>query len=917
TAKVKSGSVYGASVALPVGSLSIPISITIGAGETIATSSTLAEVGYSAGSVGETDSSVSFESDPATELINPMTLSIPLKKKSSLALGDVDISKSENVIVVFQYAKVEGGTKKIYKGVLPKKMLTISKDSIQFQSKYFGTFQVATTVSKIESQIEKLSESKSSQNNASGGASGSSTNNGGSGANSGPDVTAPIVSGLSVVATGSSTTIVNSSIPSFTFTLNESARVKLYSDSSCVTLYADSGATLLSAGSQTLAYSSSISGDGAKNVYAIATDAANNSSACANATLAYTLDTTSPSTTISRVTSDPTNSQTLQYYVAFSESVTGFTSGFFSLTGYSMETPAITQSGNNYYVSASMSSAPAADQTIVATAIVTGVVDLAGNAAGTASPTSLNISYLKTPVLSAVSVEPTEPGLTRKPTLKFTSDAGGDQLRVYTDSGCTSLHETITTSVSVGLNSPSLITALPTIGTHTLYAKVLRSVTESACTSIGSYKTGINKVMVASSSVGDWACAIVNGGVKCWGYNGHGQLGDSTGTTRSAPTSVTGLPEGSGVTDIAMSVDWQTSNHSSTCALANGLVKCWGKNTYGQLAQGDTISKNAPFDVKTSGSPTFLSGVSKIYGSTGRFCALKTDQKLFCWGRNTYGEVGANMTAGSHVYYATAVDSGENYTKISMGNYYNCGLTTSGAVKCWGFNDFGKLGDGTTTDRNVPTATNITSGATDVSADDQTSCAVVGGSPKCWGLNDVGQIGNGTVSNSSTPTVVSGSLSSVSKIIAGRTSYAILGTTLKGWGANLYGQVFDGGFTDQLTPVSPDPGGVFSAGYIITDIGFSTASGGKDVICAVLNGGVTCRGHLLNSSYRGVGDQTGTGYVIGTTLNASMVAASSNLSCAVLDHSSIRCWGKNNHGQLGRGSTSMFELVASQTNPVF
>jgi alpha-tubulin suppressor-like RCC1 family protein len=132
-----------------------------------------------------------------------------------------------------------------------------------------------------------------------------------------------------------------------------------------------------------------------------------------------------------------------------------------------------------------------------------------------------------------------------------------------------------------------------------------------------------------------------SGGAKCWGYNQYGQIGDGTNSARTTPVNVSGLT--SGVASISTG-----ANH--TCAVTtSGGAKCWGYNLYGQLGDGTITDRSTPGDVSglTSGVAAF------------------TDQ------------IGA------------------------LGDY-TCAMTTSGGAKCWGYNLYGQLGDGTTTDRSTP-----------------------------------------------------------------------------------------------------------------------------------------------------------------------------------------------------------------------
>jgi len=208
-----------------------------------------------------------------------------------------------------------------------------------------------------------------------------------------------------------------------------------------------------------------------------------------------------------------------------------------------------------------------------------------------------------------------------------------------------------------------------------------------------------------------------------------------------------------------------------SCAVRGGALSCWG------------IESSTPVGVTG-----LSSGVSAIEAGAGHGCALTADGSTRCWGANDYGQLGDDTGVGTRLTPVAVVGLSSGVSTIDSDEAHTCSVTTGGAVQCWGANGFGQLGDGTTDDRATPVGVvGLSSGVSAVATGGGHSCALTtSGAVKCWGFNFGGQVGDGTTTARLTPVDVKGLSSGVSAIAAGETHALALtsANNIVAWGAN-------------------------------------------------------------------------------------------------------------------------------------
>jgi alpha-tubulin suppressor-like RCC1 family protein len=368
------------------------------------------------------------------------------------------------------------------------------------------------------------------------------------------------------------------------------------------------------------------------------------------------------------------------------------------------------------------------------------------------------------------------------------------------------------------------------------------------------------------------------------------QAADASRNTSTGTFTVTVAPAAT-VTQLA--AGW---NHR--CAvMSDRTVRCWGNNEYGQLGRGVTGPAAQP-------TPAPVIGISSATSVSAGFlhtCAVLLDTSVVCWGDNQWGQLGNGTTTLSNVPVPVTGLTGA--VSVDAGLRHTCASLSSGQVRCWGDNDNGQLGDGTTSDSLIPVVVTGITSATRASAGTSFSCAVLSDSTaRCWGWDVFQQLGDAPQgTQSSTPVVVAG-LSAVSGLQAGHLSSCATRTngTAWCWGSGPFGGLGNGTTTTSGSPVQVS--------------GLADAAGvgvGTYYACARrTTGAVACwgRNEYGQGGNGSLADSTVPVAVTGVA-NATQLAVGDYGACVLRSTGVVSCWGHNGYGQLGTSVSAEYSAV--------
>ncbi|MEO8329173.1 MAG: hypothetical protein ABI586_04120, partial [Candidatus Nanopelagicales bacterium] len=408
---------------------------------------------------------------------------------------------------------------------------------------------------------------------------------------------------------------------------------------------------------------------------------------------------------------------------------------------------------------------------------------------------------------------------------------------------------------------------------------------------------------------GQHTCALdSNGEAVCFGDSFQGQLGAGKvgkfgpawgGVSRLVGSGVSAVVTGNALAGSSLSDI--TAGGVHTCAIdIEGKAYCWGLDINGQLGNGAAGHALEPRRVSTTG---VLKGKTLVDISAGRShtCAVAANGRVYCWGSNEDGQVGAVTQPVQPV--PVAVDTsgalhGINLIAIDSGRAHTCAVAANGSVYCWGDNTFGQIGDGTTTNRPLPrkvanTGADITAKA--ISVGDDGSCALTrSGNLFCWGSGNTTPVGVRALRGTDIQHFTTG-YGHTCAITGAKRTFC--------WGKNNYGELGNGTTMYASSPSPIDMSGELSGKHLV-DI--SATQFGTCGLTA--GGGIFCWG-TAEIFQRNGADTTSPSRVLGvqTALNNKNIAEITEVgdihTCALTDTGEAYCWGSNTQGQLGLGKS--------------
>ena len=395
--------------------------------------------------------------------------------------------------------------------------------------------------------------------------------------------------------------------------------------------------------------------------------------------------------------------------------------------------------------------------------------------------------------------------------------------------------------------------------------------------------TGLTSATMAACGFSHTAVLLANGTVRTFGRNSEGQLGINDTTERNPPVQVFGIS--SSATAVACGF------FHTAVVLADGTIRTFGYNNFGQLGVNDTTNRNTPVQVFG-----ISSSATAVACGAYHTAVLLADGTVRTFGRNTLGQLGLNdATNRSTPVQVFGISS--SATVIACGSYHTAVLLADGTVRTFGRNTFGQLGINVTSGtRETPvTVLNITSATAVVGGYNHTTVLLADGTVRTFGYNNNGQLGVGDTTTRQTPVQVFGISSSATAIAGGyyHTIVLLADGSVRTVGLNDAGQLGVADTVNRLIPVKVGVSG-------------NKVGGGNGHTAVVSNDGTVRMFGDNTYGQLGVNDTTqrNTPVQVLNITSATWIALSSFNSIILLSDGTLRTFGRNQFGQLGVNDTT-------------
>ncbi len=311
-------------------------------------------------------------------------------------------------------------------------------------------------------------------------------------------------------------------------------------------------------------------------------------------------------------------------------------------------------------------------------------------------------------------------------------------------------------------------------------------------------------------------------------------------------------------------------------------------------------------NLNLSSDPSQMGNFKKLVSGRAHSCVITKDDTVMCWGFNDNGQLGDGTTNDSLV---PRMVRGLNEVKaIALGTRHSCAIIGDDTVKCWGNNATSQLGNNTNVSSLVPVDVFGLTGIKEISSYNNHTCALTNlNTIKCWGSNQLGELGSSNVSPAQVPVEVV-TLSGIKAIdVGGSHTCAITNSdTVKCWGYNEFSQLGN----QTIGTYSTVPLEVRNLGVVK-----AIAIGGNHSCAITFADTVNCWGRNLFGQL-GNGTTQNSGFPVNVSNVAAVksLAAGGQHSCAVTQSNTVKCWGNGSFGQLGNGSTALIVSVAVEIN---